>query len=50
MSVPPRSTGTGSAADASDVRAGRAQPSTAMLGDAAVIVWNDVTDEGRSRF
>ena len=50
MSVPPRSTVTGSPAGAIDVRADPAQPSTAMLGDAAVIVWNDVSDEGRSRF
>jgi hypothetical protein len=50
MSVPPRSTVTGSPAGAIDVRADPAQPSTAVLGDAAVIVWNDVSDEGRSRF
>jgi hypothetical protein len=45
MSVPPRSSATPVAASAGAVRA-----ATALLGEAAVIIWNDVADEGRRRF
>lgn len=43
MSVPPRSS-------AMPAAAAPARVATSLLGEAAVIVWNDVADEGRRRF